>query len=94
MDAAPAAYLGINNDSDTFGGMRGAINWARRITPESRARFLLADSQNMPQFPGDAYDLIHIDGQQDDMGWSGDLRKAIRQGRHILVDGYFWTYIG
>jgi len=32
LNACPGAtYLGIDLDSDTFGGVKGAIQWARRI---------------------------------------------------------------
>jgi hypothetical protein len=92
LNACPdAEYLGIDNDSEEFGGYKGAINWARRITRQSRAEYLLADSQQLSEFPGGHYDLIHVDGQQDGAGSFRDLRKALRQARHILVDGFFWT---
>ncbi len=92
LDACPdAEYLGIDNDSETFGGVKGAIDWARRITADRNAKFLIANSQTLDDFPGGPYDLIHIDGQQDEAGSLGDLRKALRSARHILVDGFFWT---
>ena len=92
LDACPnATYLGIDVDSEDFGGHKGAIQWARRITPESSADYLIADSQQLDEFPGGHYDLIHIDGQQDGTGSIRDLLKALPKGRHILFDGYFWT---
>jgi predicted O-methyltransferase YrrM len=92
LDGAPdATYFGIDNDSDTFGGERGAINWARQVAPEARAQFLIGDSQTMQCFPGGTYDLIHVDGQQDGEGSIADLKKALGRARYILVDGYFWT---
>jgi 2-polyprenyl-3-methyl-5-hydroxy-6-metoxy-1,4-benzoquinol methylase len=92
LDACPdATYLGIDVDSEDFGGHKGAIQWARRITPESRADYLIADSQQLDEFPGGPYDLIHIDGQQDGAGSIRDLLKALPKGSHILFDGYFWT---
>jgi SAM-dependent methyltransferase len=92
LDACPdASYLGIDNNSDTFGGQRGAIHWARRITNGMDADFLIADSQQLEEFPGGTYDLIHIDGQQDGAGSIRDLKNALQQARHILFDGYFWT---
>jgi 2-polyprenyl-3-methyl-5-hydroxy-6-metoxy-1,4-benzoquinol methylase len=45
----------------------------------------------MKAFPGDFYDFIHIDGQQDGDGTYHDLEMALEKGRYILVDGYFWT---
>ena len=92
LDAAPdAAYLGIDNDSETFGGSSGAVHWAHRITEGKTVEFLLADSQTLDEFPGGFYDLIHVDGQQDGDSSFRDLEKAIRQAKHVLVDGYFWT---
>ena len=92
LDACPdAEYFGIDNDSEAFGGYKGAINWARQITQKTRAKYLIADSQQLDEFPGGHYDLIHVDGQQDGAGSFRDLRKALRQARHILVDGFFWT---
>jgi SAM-dependent methyltransferase len=92
LDACPNAdYLGIDNDSDTFGGHRGAIDWARQVTAHSKAQYLIADSQKMDVFPGGHYDLIHIDGQQGGAGSIQDLRKALWQARQILVDGFFGT---
>ncbi len=91
LDACPECkYLGIDNDSETSGGHKGAMNYARSITT-GNARYLLGDSQTMDEFPGGKYDLIHVDGQQDGDGSFRDLTKAIRQGRYVLVDGYFWT---
>lgn len=92
LDACPdAAYLGIDNDSDTFGGHQGAIDWARRITRGMNATYLIADSQEFDELPGGPYDLIHIDGQQDGAGSIRDLRKALQKARRVLFDGYFWT---
>jgi len=92
LNACPnATYLGIDNDSDTFGGHKGAIQWARHITQEFNAEYLIADSQDLTNFPAGPYDLIHLDGQQDGAGFLQDLRKSLKQGKHILVDGYFWT---
>ncbi|KAM3103177.1 methyltransferase domain-containing protein [Phormidesmis sp. 146-12] len=86
-----AHYVGIDIDSDQFGGVKGAINWAKEITRSFKADFLIEDTQTMQQFPGDIYDLIHVDGQQDGNGSFHDLEIAFQQGRFVLVDGYFWT---
>ena len=92
LDACPSAsYLGIDADYDTHGGVKGAVHWARNATRGHRADFLIADSQPMERFPGGEYDLIHVDGQQDGDGSLHDLELALRQGRFILFDGYFWT---
>lgn len=94
LDACPeATYLGIDADRDSFGGVRGAIEWARYLTKEKdlAASFLVDDTQTMTGFPGDRYDLIHIDGQQDGDGTFHDLEMAIRKGRFILIDGFYWS---
>ena len=92
LDACPhAGYLGIDIDSDEFGGTKGAIEWARKITESYSAKFLVADSQKLSELPGDRYDLIHVDGQQDGDGSFHDLQLAIRQGGFVLADGFFWT---
>src|SRR6202030_1076843 len=45
----------------------------------------------MKRFPDGIYDLIHVDGQQDGLGTFHDLRRAVSQGRWVLLDGYFWS---
>lgn len=92
LDACPSAqYLGIDLNSEEFGGARGAIDWARRITANYSTEFIVADSQTMDRFPGTVYDLIHVDGRQDGDGSFHDLELAIHQGRFVLADGFFWT---
>jgi len=92
LHGSPAAsYLGIDNDSDTFGGTPGAIQWARQMLRDKQATFVIANSQTLNRFPGGVYDLIHVDGQQDGDGTYHDLKLAVKQGRIVLVDGYFWT---
>ncbi len=86
-----ARYLGIDNDSETFGGAKNAIQWARKITTGYDADFLMKDTQNMGQLPGNHWDLVHIDGQQDGDGTFHDLELAIRKATWVLVDGYFWS---
>lgn len=92
LKAAPhASYIGIDNDSATFGGSTGAFHWAKKITEGHKADFLLSDTQKMKSLPGTFYDLIHIDGQQDGDGTFHDLEMALEKGRYILVDGFFWS---
>lgn len=92
LEASPDARLiGIDLDSDRFGGEIGALSWARKITAEYDAHYLVADTQKMKRFPGDIYDFIHVDGQQDGTGTFHDLRRAVSQARWVLLDGYFWT---
>src|SRR5882762_7347748 len=60
-----AHFVGIDLDTDSYGGTKGAINWAKKITRQFSADFIDADSQALDRLPGGVYDLIHIDGQQD-----------------------------
>jgi len=92
LNGCPSAeYVGIDLDADTFGGTRGAIEWAKKITASFHTSFVIADTQKMKKFPGGIYDLIHVDGQQDGDGTYHDMNLAAGQGRFVLADGYFWT---
>jgi len=88
-----ASYLGIDNDSNTFGGRSGSVNWAKKITGDYKAVFLNADTQKMQSLPGGEYDFIHVDGQQDGDGTFHDLELAIEKGKYILLDGFFWSQV-
>jgi SAM-dependent methyltransferase len=92
LDTVPQArFVGIDLDSDRFGGVKGAIDWARGSLRDYDCELIVADSQGMDRFPGGPYDLIHVDGQQDGDGSFRDLERALKQGRYVLVDGYHWT---
>ncbi len=94
LDACPSAkYVGIDIDSEQFGGAKDGISWAKKITANFSAEFIVADSQMMDRFPGGTYDLIHVDGQQDGDGSFHDLELALHQGRFVLADGFFWTQV-
>ncbi len=84
-------YTGIDLDTNDFGGVKGAINWAKEITKQFNTEFIIADTQVMKRLPGNVYDLIHVDGQQNGDGSFHDLELAIKQSRYVLVDGYMWT---
>jgi len=86
-----ATYLGIDNGLNALEGSKGADNWAKEITKNYKAEFLLADSRSMTTLPGDFYDLIHINGQKDGDSTFHDLELALEKGKWILVDGYFWS---
>jgi 2-polyprenyl-3-methyl-5-hydroxy-6-metoxy-1,4-benzoquinol methylase/predicted O-methyltransferase YrrM len=86
-----ARYIGIDLDTNSYGGVKGAINWAKETTQSFDADFIIADTQTLEHLPGNIYDLIHVDGQQDGDGSFHDLELALKQGRYVLVDGYFWT---
>ncbi len=86
-----ATYFGIDNNSDSYGGSIGSIEWAKKITKDYKTNFLIADTQSIESLPGTHYDLIHIDGQQDGDGTYHDLELSLTKGKWILVDGYFWS---
>lgn len=88
----PAAhYVGIDLDTNSDGGRKEAIKWAKKITQQFDTKFIVADTQKIERFPGDIYDLIHVDGQQDIDGSCHDLELAIKQGRYVLLDSYLLT---
>jgi 2-polyprenyl-3-methyl-5-hydroxy-6-metoxy-1,4-benzoquinol methylase len=92
LNAVPhARYTGIDNDSDTFGGSHGALQWAREQLANYSAQIVVADSQKLATLPGEYYDLVHIDGQQDGDGTFHDLELGLEKAHWLLVDGYFWS---
>jgi SAM-dependent methyltransferase len=88
---AGARYVGIDVDAESWGGCKGAVRWAQSISRGRDASFVIADSQLLERLPGNDWDLIHIDGQQDPDAFFADGSKALLQGRYILLDGYPWT---
>lgn len=92
LNASPdSCVLGIDNNSDTFGGQSGALDWAKKNLSSYNFEVIVEDSQSLSSYPGGFYDLIHVDGQQDGGGTFHDLSIAVKQARWVLVDGYFWT---
>ena len=92
LDACPfASYLGIDINSEANGGYPDSVFWAARQLRHRKASFLIADSQAFDRWPGERYDLIHVDGQQDGKGTIHDLSMALRQANYVLLDGYLWT---
>lgn len=94
LAASPDATLvGIDIDSAEFGGQPGAVDWAQQSICKDGFNFIVhkTDTATLKCFPGDVYDLIHVDGQQDGDGTFHDLDLALPQSRFILVDGYHWT---
>ncbi|WP_330114616.1 methyltransferase domain-containing protein [Pseudomonas sp. JS3066] len=94
LAASPkAALLGIDIDSADFGGQPGAVDWAQESIRKDGFDFsvLKTDTAKLTRLPGETYDLIHVDGQQDGDGTFHDLDLALPQSRFILVDGYHWT---
>ncbi len=92
LDAAPTARLvGIDLERPTFGGVPGALFWARRITTGFDVSFLNVDSQVLNDLPGGVYDLVHVDGQQDGDSTLHDMALAFKQSRYVLLDGFLWS---
>lgn len=92
LEASPKTrYVGLDADLPTFGGHPGALAWAKESLGDFDIELIKVNSQSLSKFPGDHYDLIHVDGQQDGDGTFYDLNLALNQGRYILVDGYLWT---
>jgi 2-polyprenyl-3-methyl-5-hydroxy-6-metoxy-1,4-benzoquinol methylase len=92
LDASPSAkFVGIDADLPTFGGHVGAIEQAKTTLSGFDATILKLNSQALSRFPGEFYDLIHVDGQQDSDGTFHDLDIAVRQARYILLDEHLWS---
>lgn len=93
LEGSPHAQLvGIDADTPTFGGQPGAVDWAEQsLAPHFNVSIIKKNSQSLKRFPGDVFDLIHVDGQQDGDGTFHDCDLALMQARYILVDGYHWT---
>ncbi|ADW16719.1 Methyltransferase type 11 [Desulfobulbus propionicus DSM 2032] len=93
LEGSPKAKLiGIDADLPAFGGQPGAVDWAEQsLTAQFNVSIIKMNSQNLQRLPGDTFDLIHVDGQQDGDGTFHDLDLASMQARYILVDGYHWT---
>lgn len=69
LDAYPSArYVGVDPDVDGHGGVKGALKWARTITQQFEADFVIADSQSFDRLPGGIYDLVHMIGNADFAG--------------------------
>lgn len=90
---APGAhYLGLDNDGDVSGGVAGSLKWAAsQLRKYEKASVLKTDTQKLQRLPGDVWDLIHVDGQQDGRSTDHDLSLAVEQARYILIDGYWWS---
>lgn len=93
LEAVPdAEFTGIDADIPEFGGQSGAVEWAgQELSGKFNITLIKENSRDLEKLPGKVYDLIHVDGQQDGDGTFNDLDLAVVQGRHILVDGYYWS---
>ncbi|MDA0872079.1 MAG: methyltransferase domain-containing protein [Firmicutes bacterium] len=92
LSACPnAKYTGIDNNSDTYGGVKKSIEWAKTNLSNFNVDFILEDSQQIYELPLFKYDLFHIDGQQDGSGTYKDLELAFHYSEWVLLDGYHWS---
>ena len=92
LSACPnAKYTGIDLDSDTFGGVKKSIEWAKSKLCNYNVDFILKNSQQIYELPSNKYDLFHIDGQQDGGGTYKDLELAFHYSEWVLLDGYHWS---
>ena len=90
LRACPDAFLlGIDNDSNTHGGVAGLVNHARELLHKENRDFalLLYDSQRLDRLPG-AFDLVHVDGDHSYQGTFHDLRLGWMSSPAVLVDDY------
>ena len=88
-----ARYIGVDADEPSFGGDKGAVDWAREALRQEGffVEIIKSNTQKWSRLPDGCYDLVHVDGQQDGDGTYHDLDMAIMQSKYILVDGYHWT---
>lgn len=95
LDAVPdCEYLGVDNDSDSSGGVSGSLAWAQQKLKKYKSASAINDnSQTLDKLPGETWDLVHVDGQQTGVSTKHDLSLALEQARWILIDGYWWTSI-
>jgi SAM-dependent methyltransferase len=93
LDASPSSrYVGVDSDVDASGGARRGLMWAKTITQQFDANFVVADSEGFDRLPTGTYDLVQLNGRQDADGSIHDLELSMKQARYILLDGLFWTH--
>lgn len=91
LSACPTArYIGIDGETGTHGGAGGPWgHWAHRILAPFDATLIVADSQKMTSLPGEAWDLIHVDGDHTTEGALRDMRLCWPHASLVmLVDDY------
>jgi predicted O-methyltransferase YrrM len=95
LAACPQArYVGVDNNSDTHGGFRGAIEHAREILRPFGASILEICSADFAKrwernHEPPVFDLVHIDGEHTTEGCFADLLLATQcHPRVIVVDDY------
>ena len=89
LQAVPrAAYLGIDLDEGTWGGISGYLRHAVERLRPYRAEFMLADSQRLAALVPQ-WEFWHIDGDHSAGGALHDLVLADASGaRWMLLDDY------
>lgn len=91
LQACPdAEYVGFDNNSDSDGGIVGAVHHARGILPRGQATIILADTQRLARLPVvfEEYDLFHVDGRHDFPGCYHDIGLALQASPVVIVDDY------
>jgi hypothetical protein len=91
--AADCTYLGLDLDTDAYGGWPGALVVARTMLGKhfgGRAKVLTVNTQRLESLPCGPVDLVHVDGDHSLDGCRHDLRLAARVARWILVDDIEW----
>jgi len=83
---ASATYLGIIDQHEET-RCRENVDWANQITSSYSAKFVRVEFDSALRFPGEVYDLIHIELQQDADESVRNLKLAIKRGRYVLVGG-------
>jgi predicted O-methyltransferase YrrM len=94
LDACPdATLLAVDTNRTGFHRYPGANDWAESSISSSgyHITILKEDTARLKRLPGEIYDLIHVDGQQDGDGIFHNLDLALPQSQYILVDGYHRT---
>ncbi len=90
LTAVPEArYLGIDNISSNCSSSGDAREWAKKITRDFNACFLIADAGHLSSFPDDYYDLVHVNGRQNGDETFHNLELSLEKSSWILVGGYF-----
>jgi predicted O-methyltransferase YrrM len=86
--ACPECFvLGIDNDSETHGGVAGLVRHAQSILAGRLFALMLGDSQRLERLPG-SFELVHVDGDHSYAGTRHDLELAWQASAAILVDDY------
>ena len=53
-------YTGLDADKISFGGAKGAFEWARKTLPSSQSELILTNTQCLDRFPGGGNMILFI----------------------------------